>query len=163
RRAGRQVAFELQCRRCRRLVLLFGGRPAGAGGRDPGQRGLRVRRPQPGAADGARRGAVLRNGPAVARSPGTSRRPGVALPQSRLRGGLAHGPRVQLAEPESGTHMVARAVGPRHLSAITLLLAAAVGACARGDARAADPLVFVNETVKRVDALHDSNYRFDAL
>lgn len=59
--------------------------------------------------------------------------------------------------------MVACAVGPRHLSAIALLLAAAVGACARGDARAADPLVFVNEARQRVDALHDSNYRFDAL
>lgn len=58
--------------------------------------------------------------------------------------------------------MAARGVGPGQLLVIALLLAA-VSACARGDARAAEPLVFVNEARQRVDVLRDSNYRFDAL
>ena len=58
--------------------------------------------------------------------------------------------------------MAARAIGPRHLLVIALLLVA-VSACARGDAHAAGSLFFVNEARERVDALHDSNYRFDAL
>ncbi len=56
--------------------------------------------------------------------------------------------------------MVACAVGPQRLLAIALLLAA-VGACS--NIHAGDPLAFVNEARQRVDALHDSNYRFDAL
>lgn len=56
--------------------------------------------------------------------------------------------------------MVACAVGPQRLLAVALLLVA-VGACS--NIHAGDPLVFVNESRQRVDALHDSNYRFDAL
>ena len=56
--------------------------------------------------------------------------------------------------------MAARAVGARHLVAAAVLLAA-VGA--DSGTRAMEPLGFVNEARQRVDVLHDSNYRFDAL
>lgn len=56
--------------------------------------------------------------------------------------------------------MAARELGARHLLAIALLPVVA-GACS--DGRAADPLVFIDETRQRVDVLHDSSYRFDAL
>lgn len=57
--------------------------------------------------------------------------------------------------------MVARAMRRHHLLIVVpLLLAAAVASV---DAQAAGPLTFVNETSQRIDALHDSSYRFDAV
>src|SRR3546814_20103686 len=57
--------------------------------------------------------------------------------------------------------MVAHAMKPHYLSIAIPLLFAAAGASL--DARAAGPLTFVNETSQRIDALHDSAYRFDAV
>src|SRR3546814_18286992 len=66
-----------------------------------------------------------------------------------------------LAESKPGVHMVAHAMKPHYLSIAIPLLFAAAGASL--DARAAGPLTFVNETSQRIDALHDSAYRFDAV
>lgn len=57
--------------------------------------------------------------------------------------------------------MVARAMIPRYLSIMIPLLF--IAACTSPDVRAAGPLTFVNETSQRIDTLHDSDYRFDAL
>ncbi|MFZ7096216.1 FG-GAP repeat domain-containing protein [Luteimonas dalianensis] len=56
--------------------------------------------------------------------------------------------------------MVARSVRWRHLLVVSLLLAAAGAGC---EVRAVSALTFVNEAHLRVDALHDSAYRFDAV
>src|SRR3546814_1315663 len=57
--------------------------------------------------------------------------------------------------------MAAHAKKPHFLSIAIPLLFVAAGASL--DARAAGPLTFVNETSQRIDALHDSAYRFDAV
>lgn len=58
--------------------------------------------------------------------------------------------------------MVASTLSQRHLLPIAAsLLFGAIGAST--DARAAGPLTFTNEAAQRIDTLHDSNYRFDAL
>lgn len=58
--------------------------------------------------------------------------------------------------------MVACTLKQRHLLLIAApLLLGVMGV--NTDARAAGPLTFVNEASQRIDTLHDSNYRFDAL
>src|SRR5690606_12604594 len=175
RRHRRQLALDLQRRRHDRLVFLLGTRAARAGRADPGQRRLGLGRAQPRAADGGRRGAPLRDRSGVAQEVLAARRQARPIPQSRMRCGLAHPTRLQLAEPEPGVDMVARAMTRPRALALALLCTFA-GACladqgeapvaralASGAAKAAGPLSFVNEAAQRVDTIPDSQYRFDAL